>query len=57
MPLSGDHSTSLLAKRSTNRTALQIHTTLQDRSIKNGKKGEERTVVTRHVARPDLLRP
>ena len=33
------HSISQLPKRSRNRTALQIHTTLQDRSIRSGKKG------------------
>ena len=33
MTLSGVHSISQLPKRSTNRTALQICTTLQDRSI------------------------
>jgi len=57
MPLSGAHSISQLSKRSRNRTALQIHNTLQDRSMRNGKQGAERTVVTRHVARPGLLRP
>ena len=33
------HSISQLPKRSTNRTAPHIHTTLQDRSIRNGRKG------------------
>jgi len=56
MPLSGVYSISQLPKHSRNRIALQIHNTLQDKIIMNGKKGEERTVVTRHVARPDLLR-
>ena len=37
--LSSLHSISQLPKRSTNSTALQIHTTLQDKSIRNEKKG------------------
>ena len=36
--LSSVHSISQLPKHSRNRRALQIHTTVQDRSIKNGKK-------------------
>ena len=39
MTLSWVHSISQLPKRSRNRTTLQIHATLQDRSIRNGKKG------------------
>ena len=38
MALSWVHSISQLPKRSRNRTALQIRTTFQDRSIRNGKK-------------------
>ena len=37
MALSWVHSISQLPKRSTNRTALQIHTTLQNRSIRSEK--------------------
>jgi len=39
MTLPSVHSTSQLPKRPTNRTALQIRTTLQYRSIGNEKKG------------------
>jgi hypothetical protein len=39
MTLSWVHSISQLPKRSRNRTTLQICTTLQDKSIRNGKKG------------------
>ena len=39
MTLSGVHSISQLPKRSSNRTALQICTTLQDRRIGNEEKG------------------
>ena len=39
MALSSVHSISQLPKRSTNRTALQIRTTLPDRSIRSEKKG------------------
>jgi len=39
MALSSVHSISQLQKRLTNRTALQIHTTLQDRSFRSEKKG------------------
>ena len=39
MALCSVHSTSQLPKRSTNRTALHIPTTLQNRSIRNEKKG------------------
>jgi len=39
MALSSVHSISKLPKRSTNRTALQIHTTPQDISFRSEKKG------------------
>jgi hypothetical protein len=39
MTLSWAHSISQLPKRSRNRTALQIRTALQDKSIRNEKKG------------------
>jgi hypothetical protein len=49
MALSPVHSISQLPKRSSNRTALHIHTTLQDRNIRSEKKG-------RGVGRGDVSR-
>ena len=57
MAFSWVHSISQLPKRSTNRTVLQIHTTLQDRSIRSEKKGRgaDGGVVSRRS--PYLLKP
>jgi len=53
------HSISQSPKRSSNHTALQTRTTLQDRSNRNEKKGSgvDGGYVTCHVARPHLLIP